>query len=536
MKNFGIFLKYARNQRNLTQEQVAEKLNIVTPVLSKWENDKAIPPLDMLCKLCNILNISIEECIAAEISEGEKALPPEQYEPEKLGETVKQLRLKNGWSQAEVGKKLFVTSQTVSKWESGGISSLEVLGKLAELYGLTLTQLLLGFERMRAIPEKQAPAEQQKEPNRFAIKITAIILGVIIFLGAIAGLIAGLVLKYRNREEPPTTTAPEQLKSTAFVSPVKEFYTVKKVGFDTVLGYYRATKGCIFFEIAVNIPIFAIDDGKVVNNYICREPDCIIIEQPDGFVSEYHYIDEELAVGQEVKKGQQIGTTREEVFYINLFLDGNKVDAFDYIKELPDPIPRPPAHVHEWGEWQKDKSYHWQSCGCGIDSKKDSHTWKDNICTVCGYEKYVPPAPPQTDIEKTLFCLPMQSEIYRTYLENYVPSGGDEPIQHNGLDFSAEVGDSVYAVADGVVKKVYYSSYGLKIEHDDGLESLYWGVEAVEGITEGCEVKKGELIGTIAEDPDANELYDGPHLHFSMTLNMVNVNPLDYLPYEEKQT
>ena len=76
MKNFGIFLKYARKQRNLTQEQVAEKLNIVTPVLSKWENDKAIPPLDMLCKLCNILTVTIEECIAAEIFEGERRFLP----------------------------------------------------------------------------------------------------------------------------------------------------------------------------------------------------------------------------------------------------------------------------------------------------------------------------------------------------------------------------------------------------------------------------------------------------------------------------
>ena len=119
----------------------------------------------------------------------------------------------------EVGKKLFVTSQTVSKWESGGISSLEVLGKLAEMYGLTPTQLLLGFERMWAIPEKQAPAEQQKEPNRFAIKITAIILGVIIFLGAIAGLIAGLIFKFRTSKEQPATTAPEQTELHAIRFP-----------------------------------------------------------------------------------------------------------------------------------------------------------------------------------------------------------------------------------------------------------------------------------------------------------------------------
>lgn len=184
---------------------------------------------------------------------------------------------------------------------------MEVLGKLAEMYGLTPTQLLLGFERMWAIPEKQAPAEQQKEPNRFAIKITAIILGVIIFLGAIAGLIAGLVLKYRKREEPPATTAPEQPKFTAFVSPVKEFYTVSNVGYDTVGDIYL--KGYMFFETAVDTPIFSIDDGTVIYSYIDEAAtDRITIEHSDGFVSEYRYLNKELTVGQEIKKGQHIRT------------------------------------------------------------------------------------------------------------------------------------------------------------------------------------------------------------------------------------
>ena len=84
MKSLGNFLRYARKRSGLTQEQIAERLNIVTPVLSKWENDKAVPPLDLLCKLCNILNISIEECINAELSNEKRVLPPENYQPEKL--------------------------------------------------------------------------------------------------------------------------------------------------------------------------------------------------------------------------------------------------------------------------------------------------------------------------------------------------------------------------------------------------------------------------------------------------------------------
>lgn len=389
-------MRSARKRLVFTQEAVAEKLNITTPVLSKWENDKSVPDLAALCKLCNAYKISISDCIKLEISEN-PILPPEEYNALVLGETLKELRQRNGWTQAEVGKTLFVTSQTVSKWESGGVSSLEVLGKLAELFGVTPTQLLNGLERNKAMPEKQTTAEQPKKSNRVVLRITAIILGIIIFLGAIAGLITGLVLK-----------------------------------------------------------------GRI----------------------------------------------------------------------------RPSDHFHEWGEWQNDSTNHWQSCKCGVDSKKETHNIDGNICIVCGYEKLEPSAPPQTGIDKTLFCLPMQSEIYRTYLENYVQNGFNGFDQHEGLDFSAKVGDSVYAVADGVVKKVISRgpNYFVRIEHGDGLVSVYWGVEATEGIIEGSEVKKGELIGTISENPIDAELYDGPHLHFAMTLNNVNVNPLDYLPYEEDNT
>lgn len=326
-------MRSTRKRLMLTQEAVAEKLNITTPVLSKWENDKSVPDLAVLCKLCNAYKISISDCIKLEISEN-PILPPEEYNAIVLGETLKELRQRNGWSQAEVGKTLFVTSQTVSKWESGGVSSLEVLGKLAELFGVTPTQLLNGLERNKAMPEKQNTAEQPKKSNRVSLRITAIILGIIIFLGAIAGLITGLVLKYRSREEGlPNTGTPEHPEAPTFVSPVKEFFAVSKQGEDKLMWMYILD--CMFFETARDTPIFAIDDGTVV-----IKADYIIIEHSEGFVSEYFYINKQLTDGQEVKKGQQIGTTTVEYFYINIYLDGKKVDPFKYITDLPEPITR----------------------------------------------------------------------------------------------------------------------------------------------------------------------------------------------------
>ena len=550
MKSLGSFIRYVRKSKELTQEQIAESLNIATPVLSKWENDKAVPSLDLLCKLCNILNVSIEECISAELSDGDKTLPPEKFDSLKLGENIRLLRIKNGWSQAEVGKRLFVSSQTVSKWEIGGISSLEVLGKLAELFGLTPTELLNGIERIRSIPEKQTTAEQLKKPYRLKIKFTAVILAVIIFMGAIAGLIAGLVLKNKNGDRqkdgdntqteqpddsnPPQTEQPDDNNPPQpddavkidFASPVKSFYSAE-VSSICPDSYKFNTNKLLFFEVETGEEIYAAADGVVER---CGSIS-ICINHGNGLISGYSMIKAlEIEVGSETKKGQLIGKTAAHHLDFGLTLNGEPVDPLEYLTELPEPVER---HVHVWGEWQIGKFLHWLECSCGENSKLEPHTFKDNICTVCGYE--IPNI--STDIDKNTFCLPMQSNIYRVYEEDIIYNDG-VTTDHYGIDFSADAGDNVYAASDGVIERITdKTDYCLiKIKHSSGIVSVYSGVIPKDNLSEGSKVKKGDLIAFVSETPINRECEDGPHLHFTMFFNGEYVNPLDYIPYKETQT
>ncbi|MBQ2714294.1 MAG: helix-turn-helix transcriptional regulator [Clostridia bacterium] len=142
MQTLGEFLRYVRRERGFTQDEVGEKLSVVTPVVSKWENDKSVPDLVNICKLCNIYSVSIEELNDRKITDGGRVIPPESFDGEKLGRFLKKLRTKNSLSQSEVGEKLFVTSQTVSKWESGSITTLEVLNQFSELYSVSPDMLL----------------------------------------------------------------------------------------------------------------------------------------------------------------------------------------------------------------------------------------------------------------------------------------------------------------------------------------------------------------------------------------------------------
>ncbi len=146
MENFGEFLRFVRRERELTQDDVAQKLNVVTPVISKWENGKSMPDMVNLCKLCTVLSVSISEINKGELLGESKVLPSENYDAVKLGKFLKKLRIKNSLSQSEVGEKLFVTGQTVSKWENGGVATLEVLNQLSELYSVSPDDLLNGVD------------------------------------------------------------------------------------------------------------------------------------------------------------------------------------------------------------------------------------------------------------------------------------------------------------------------------------------------------------------------------------------------------
>ena len=58
---FGKFIAALRNEKNLTQEELAEKLFIDKRKISRWECGTSIPEFDMLIKLSEILDISLYE-------------------------------------------------------------------------------------------------------------------------------------------------------------------------------------------------------------------------------------------------------------------------------------------------------------------------------------------------------------------------------------------------------------------------------------------------------------------------------------------
>ena len=55
----GKFIAECRKKNNLTQMQLAEKLNITDRAISKWENGKGMPDSSLMLDLCHELKISV---------------------------------------------------------------------------------------------------------------------------------------------------------------------------------------------------------------------------------------------------------------------------------------------------------------------------------------------------------------------------------------------------------------------------------------------------------------------------------------------
>ena len=63
----GKFIAECRKKANLTQMQLAEKLNVSDRAVSKWENGRAMPDSSIMLELCEILGISVNDLLSGEV-------------------------------------------------------------------------------------------------------------------------------------------------------------------------------------------------------------------------------------------------------------------------------------------------------------------------------------------------------------------------------------------------------------------------------------------------------------------------------------
>ena len=62
----GRFIAECRKKANLTQMQLAEKLNITDRAISKWETGKSLPDSSIMLELCDVLGIGVNDLLCGE--------------------------------------------------------------------------------------------------------------------------------------------------------------------------------------------------------------------------------------------------------------------------------------------------------------------------------------------------------------------------------------------------------------------------------------------------------------------------------------
>ncbi len=96
---------------------------------------------------------------------------------------------------------------------------------------------------------------------------------------------------------------------------------------------------------------------------------------------------------------------------------------------------------------------------------------------------------------------------------------------HKGVDFGAPTGTPIYAAANGTIERASrFSSYGnyIKIKHTSKLSTAYAHLSRyAAGIRPGVKVKQGQVIGYVGSTGRST----GPHLHYEVLVNGVQVNP-----------
>ena len=185
MSEFGENLQFYRKQRNMTQEQLAEELEVSRQTVSKWESGASYPEMEKILQLCKIFSCSMDVLMRKNAAESEME-DSEGYERhmEKrrknitigvtlliLGVAIQQLLTGFGWQEAFTGTLFFAIAIVA-------ILVLVVAGMQDEAY-----------RKMHpVIAEFYTPEEisyyNEKFPIRIATAICMILIGTLIAMNA----------------------------------------------------------------------------------------------------------------------------------------------------------------------------------------------------------------------------------------------------------------------------------------------------------------------------------------------------------------
>ena len=136
-------LRYARENLELKQKEVAEILGVTYSTVSGWETGKDTIPLRKLIEFANKFNLSLDYLFGLKDYN-------EKYEPLKIdlkviGKNLKNIRIKNKKTQSAVAKVLNTSQSAYAHYENAiYLIPTNFLFSLSKLYKNFSIDLILG--------------------------------------------------------------------------------------------------------------------------------------------------------------------------------------------------------------------------------------------------------------------------------------------------------------------------------------------------------------------------------------------------------
>lgn len=137
----GQYITKKRKEKNLTQEQLSEKLGVSNKTISKWENGKCMPNYDTIKSLCKELGISVSELMDGEDADKNSVRLHDETQIMELIRRIQQLETEKntmyGVLLVVMGIAMLAVSKTI-----GGSDFKDFISGL--LLGLSVGEMLVG--------------------------------------------------------------------------------------------------------------------------------------------------------------------------------------------------------------------------------------------------------------------------------------------------------------------------------------------------------------------------------------------------------
>lgn len=128
---FCDILKKLRHESNLTQSELADRLNITRSALSLYELGKRTPDFNTLIKIADNFDVSIDFLLRR------------NEKNNTLGSRIKVLRKEYNMTQTDLANKLNITKSNISKYENNIVDpSLEILKTMSDIFDVSVDYLL----------------------------------------------------------------------------------------------------------------------------------------------------------------------------------------------------------------------------------------------------------------------------------------------------------------------------------------------------------------------------------------------------------